>query len=200
MREPLVEKEYKVDIKERLNVKKLYPSFKVGKPAEVVQAVKPQEKVPGKGKPDEAKKPVQTQQSVVVPANTNVDANAKIAYNESDFSADELKDPDLVANLVSLTVLKDRLAIMEDKYSKVEGRPPKELRDRLMKIRVQLKCLEKSMEEGVITIEAYTAKLNLQLIHDKKLVQYFKDKGEVEKENICIERAKLMLNELKELA
>jgi len=217
LRVPLLQKEYIIVTKQRLTVKKLYPSFKDEKPEVSVPVIEVGNRIPTNNSLV-AIIPKQLQQDkqdnilisnqiksdvkldIVVPANTKLDVNAKIAYNVSDFSADELKDPDIVANLLSLKVLKDRLAIMEDKYSKVEGRPPKELRDRLMKIRVQLKCLEKSMEEGVITIEAYTAKLNLQLIHDKKLVQYFKDKGEVEKENICIERAKLMLNELKELA
>ena len=89
---------------------------------------------------------------------------------------------------------------MEDLYAKVEGRPPKDLRERLMKIRVQLKCLETSMGEGIITIEAYTGKLNLQLNHDRKLAQYFKDKGDNDKYKVCMERVKMMIDELKELA
>ncbi len=100
---------------------------------------------------------------------------------------------------MAMTVLKNRLKIMEEKYAKVEGRPPRELRERLMKIRVNLKCLEKSIEEGAISMDAYIGKLNMQLLHDRKLLQYFKDKKDLEKAKICQERVTMMVSELKEL-
>jgi len=207
MREPFFEKEYKIEMKERLHVTKLHPSFKVENKENMDKENKVEIKtdvinIHGNSnaeKMNSLQNKPQKQKSVVVPEDKHIDESAKIAYTSSDFSSEELKDPDLVANLVSITVLKNRLAIMEDKYNKVEGRPPKELRDRLMKIRVNLKCLEKSMGEGVITIEAYIGKLNLQLNHDRKLIQYFKDNGDEEKAKLCMERVKLILHELKEL-
>ena len=54
----------------------------------------------------------------------------------SEFSENELKDPDFIDNLKSLDVLKVKVSAFESEYNKVEGRPPKELRERLMKTRV----------------------------------------------------------------
>lgn len=146
-------------------------------------------------KKSEKKQPEQQKQQPADPS-----TNQKISYDQSDFSSEELKDPDIIENLTSLTVIKDRLAVLEDRYKKIEGRPPKEFRDKLMKMRVQLKCLEQSMSEGVITEDAYKSKIKLSLLHDRKLEQYFKDKGDNEKEKIVQSRIKLILNELKELA
>lgn len=61
----------------------------------------------------------------------------KVDFKMSDFSQEELENPDCLDNLVSIQVLLFKIKQVEDQIKKIEGRAPPHLRDKLLKMKVK---------------------------------------------------------------
>ena len=110
------------------------------------------------------KKTNNTNQNISESKNVNIDVNQ--------FKKEELVDPDIIDNLNSMEVLKNKKLFYEAKAKKIEGRTPKELREKINKITVKITILENQLGEQIQPAD-YLNILKKQLIHDKSLYQYF---------------------------
>jgi len=58
--------------------------------------------------------------------------------------------------------------------------------------------LEKSIADGIITIDAYVETLTVQVGHDKNLMDYFIQVGDKPKSDLVRQRLTIEINELQE--
>ncbi len=115
------------------------------------------------------------------------------------FKEEELKDVDIIDNLNSLKVLTDRINNLEKVIAKIDGRTPKELLQKKIKMNVKKKNLEQQMNEGEIEPKDYLLLMEHQLNHDVLLCRYLKQENEVEKAKNVYTRIKLLNEEINEL-
>ena len=125
--------------------------------------------------------------------------NNKEKIDKSLFKEEELSDPDTIDNLNSLKVLKDRLKKLEEKISKIDGRTPRELMQKKVKINIKIKNFESQMGEGEFEPKDYLSLMEQQLKHDLILCKYFKQENEIEKAKIVFSRINLLNEEIAEL-
>ena len=146
---------------------------------------------------------VETTNKEIIKENNNIDNNNSNSSNEkidkNIFKEEELEDVDYIDNLNSLKVLKDRLIKIEEKISKIDGRTPRELLQKKVKINVKIKTIEGSMGEGELSPKDYSLILDTQLKHDILLCKYLKQENEIEKAKIVYTRIKLLNEEINEL-
>ena len=129
----------------------------------------------------------------------NINNNNKEKLDKSLFKEEELNDPDNIDNLNSLKVLKDSLKKLEDKISKIDGRTPRELMMKKVKINCKIKSFESQMGDGEFEPKDYLALMEQQLKHDILLCKYFKQENELEKAKIVFCRINLLNEEIAEL-
>ena len=129
--------------------------------------------------------------------NNNNNKNEKIDKNL--FKEEELNDVDCIDNLNSLKVLKDRLKKVENKIKKIDGRTPKELLQKKIKINVKIKNLESQMSDGEISPKDYLLLMEHQLKHDVLLCKYLKQENQIEKAKCVFTRINLLNEEINEL-
>ena len=115
------------------------------------------------------------------------------------FKEEELNDVDCIDNLNSLKVLEDRLKTIEAKIAKIQGRTPKELMMKKIKIKVKKQKFEDEMGEGQIQPKDYLSLMESQLEHDILLCKYLKQENEMEKAKTVYSRINLLNQEIKEL-
>jgi hypothetical protein len=122
----------------------------------------------------------------------------KAHVDRSEFSEEELKDPDCINNLNTLMVLEFKQKKYEDISSKIDGRTPRELMQRIVKIKCKKNQLNDAMGED-IGPEDYLALLRTTFEHDKKLATYFNQQKDSEKSKLVSERLPLLIKEMEEL-
>ena len=129
--------------------------------------------------------------------NNNNNKNEKI--DKKVFKEEELNDVDCIDNLNSLKVLKDRLKKVENEISKIDGRTPKELLQKKIKIKVKINNLESQMGDGEISPKDYLLLMEHQLKHDILLCKYLKQENQIEKAKCVFTRINLLNEEINEL-
>ncbi len=117
-------------------------------------------------------------------------------YNVSDFTQEELENPDVVDNLNSIEVLTFKLNKLNNEVKKIEGRVPRTLRDPINRLTVKKQILMNQIEGGVFSPEDYLMIMKNQLEKDKKLQQYFTDKGDMAKKQLVSERLPILIKEI----
>ena len=132
-----------------------------------------------------------------------VDGGKKPAYpsapvDKSQFTKEELNDPDCIDCLNTLSVLKFKKDKYEEIRSKIDGRTPRELMLRIIKIKCKYTNIENLMGDD-ITPKDYLTLLKITFEHDKKLAEYFKQIGDMEKFILVGERLPLLAKETEEL-
>ena len=128
--------------------------------------------------------------------NQNISQNVKIDINQ--FKKEELVDPDILDNLNSMEVLKNKKTFYEEKAKKIEGRTPKELREKINKIVVKINFLQNQLGNQ-IQPSAYLNILENQLIHDKSLYQYFIQTKNNNNASLVKPRIEILEKEIQEL-
>ena len=118
--------------------------------------------------------------------------------DKSEFKNDELEDPDCIDCLNTLSVLEFKRDKYEEKRKKIDGRSPKELLQKIIKIKCKYQELENSLGDEISPKE-YLTLLKMTFDHDKKLAEYFKQVGDFKKFELVNERLPLIVNETEEL-
>jgi hypothetical protein len=205
VRTPFVEKEYQSISKTQFNVTKIYSPFK-GENAVSFNKVEEENKVnktkeTNQTKSDNKKiETVKEKKPAVKPEEVKKDTVVKteVIYNVSDFTQEELENPDVVDNLNSIEVLAFKLNKLNNEVKKIEGRVPRTLRDPINKLTVKKQILMNQIEGGVFSPEDYLMIMKNQLEKDKKLQQYFTDKGDMAKKQLVSERMPILIKEITE--
>lgn len=205
LRTPIVDPEYISKPKEVFAVSKFYPEFKLsvsgGEPFEksavpvhtgpvqqttVAQPRTAQPKPQAKAPQQQAKNPQPAPQKKV----PHIDG--------SKFQPDDIKDPDNVNNLNSMQVIDFKIAELTQKISKIEGRTPKPLREKLVSFKCKKNLLESSLGD-TIDPKQYLVMMKNQLEKDKLLAMYFEQEKVPDKAELVKSRIKLLIKEIKEL-
>lgn len=122
---------------------------------------------------------------------------AKEKIDASEFTKEELIDPDIADNLNSVKVLDFKIAKVQKEIDSIEGRAPPKLREKLLKYKVRKNVLEQQLGESM-SIESYILLMKKQLDKDKRLVQYFEQNGMNEQGKKVAERMPIMIKEMEE--
>ena len=148
-------------------------------------------KAPAANKGGENPKPV-------APAKKQGGGAPKVHIDKSEFSEEELKDPDCINNLNTLMVLEFKHKKYEDISKKIDGRTPKELMQRIVRIKCKKTNLSDSLGDD-IGPEDYLLLIRSSFEHDKKLASYFNQIKDSEKSKLVSERLPLLIKEMEEL-
>ena len=149
-------------------------------------------------KPNKVPANTQAKPKQAAPARKPGGGAPKAHVDRSEFSEEELKDPDCINNLNTLMVLEFKQKKYEDISSKIDGRTPRELMQRIVKIKCKKNQLNDAMGED-IGPEDYLALLRSTFEHDKKLATYFNQQKDSEKSKLVSERLPLLIKEMEEL-
>ena len=118
--------------------------------------------------------------------------------DKSQFKEEELEDPDCVESLNTLSVLEFKRDKYEEIRNKIDGRTPRELLQRIVKIKCKYQELENSLGDD-ISPQEYLTLLKVTFEHDKRLAEYFKQIGDFKKFELVNERLPLIVKETEEL-
>ena len=129
----------------------------------------------------------------------NINNNNNEKIDKTLFKEEELNDVDCIDNLNSLKVLKDRLKKLEAQIAKIDGRTPRELLQKKIKIGAKIKNFENAMSQGEFTPQDYLLLMEHQLKHDILLCKYLKQENQVDKGQIVFTRINLLNEEINEL-
>ena len=121
-----------------------------------------------------------------------------VTYTKDDFTEEELEDPTNTDIIVTAKSLEFEIKKLDEKCAKIEGRIPKELRDKKNKMTCQKNILE-NMLGDTISPQQYAGMVHDSLEHHRKLQKYFQDHNEIEKEKIVTDRINILLSELTEV-
>ena len=226
LRNPCVGEAYEEKVKLNYKLIKIYPSFKskishnVQKNEVTDMNIKKEEKIENpKDKISQDKIPInqnknETQNQM---KKENINKNKKVITNNNQdnnknqnqvkkqhpyidknkFKKEELEDPDIIDNLVSVSVLEFKDKELESKMKKIETRIPRPLRDKSNKIKVKMNFLKNALGD-TIDPQGYLNIMKQQLEHDKLLYQYFIQENQNEKANIVKIRVQLLFKEIQE--
>lgn len=214
IRNPVVGKEYNTVSKTVLTITKTFPPFR-GEGAveshsypgsdrkadigdkQMVSERKPPTKTDSKKKvtvTQESKKKEPQQQS----SQTNGKPKTEKPHVDgSEFSKEELADPDIPDNLNSMKVLLFKIGQIENEIKNIEGRAPPKLREKLLKTKCRKNVLEQQLGDA-LSIDDYILIMNKQLQKDKKLVQFFEQEKMIEQGKKVAERIPILIKELEE--
>ena len=220
-RTPCKEMEYLTETKSIFQVTRIYPPFNIrggnntetGIKIEVNQpkvtaddlkvnnsgaskAHTPAPKVQKQATPTQGGKPKQGGGGGAAPAKKPGPPKAHI--DKSEFKDEELKDPDCIDCLQTLQVLDFKLNKYEEIRNKIDGRTPRELMQRIIKIKCKKQTLTDALGDE-ISPQDYLTLLRTTFAHDKKLVDYFNQIKDAEKSKLVSERLPLIIKETEEL-
>ena len=128
----------------------------------------------------------------------NQDKKPSNKIDGSKFKKEELLDPDIIDNLNSMEVLKSKKQFYEEKAKKIEGRTPKDLREKINKITVKVNQLQNLLGDKIQPAD-YLNIIKNQFIHDKELYQYFIQENQKEKADLVKPRINILMKEIQEL-
>ena len=189
---PEGKKYYEKTTKEVIKITKIYQPF-TGK-----QPLTDNSSTPSKPQtsPD-AQKPAAKTNNV----NNNAQGNTQNEpiIDKSKFKPEELEDVDFIDNLNTLKVLEFKIKELELKIKKIDGRTPREMLQKKVKMNCKKKQLENGMEEGTISPKDYMEFMRVQLEHDQLLAMYMKQTNQEEKMKTVMQRTVLIKQEMEEL-
>ena len=213
VRTPCREKEYITKTRPFFQVTRIYPSFNLRGGNNNQSAIKlevPQQNVTSSDlklnnstqKPSSTPTPTPKQQKPTPKQKAGgapkKPGGPKIAVDKSEFKDEELEDPDCINCLNSLQVLEFKINKYEEIRNKIDGRTPRELMQRIIK----MKCKKQTLTDALgdeIGPKDYLALLKTTFDHDKKLVAYFTQIKNAEKAKLVSERLPLIIKETEEL-
>jgi hypothetical protein len=117
---------------------------------------------------------------------------------ESDFKKEDIEDPNNIDSLISLKVMEVLIKKMDDEIKKIEGRISPKIRTKYLSLKCRYNTIKNQIEEGDITLTNYINILSERIAKEKKLLNYFKQKGHKEKIALVSEKIQIMINELNE--
>ena len=97
-----------------------------------------------------------------------------------------------------MEVLKSKKQFYEEKAKKIEGRTPKDLREKINKITVKVNQLQNLLGDKIQPPD-YLNIIKKQFIHDKELYQYFIQENQKEKADLVKPRINILMKEIQEL-
>ena len=218
---PCKDPEYNVETKTYLSVTRIYPAFnlKGGNSGQssikmevqtsqvTAQDLKVSNSNPTQAKPTPGvKRPVKPAQGQATKPKPTAGGKpgsgpkkpAGPPIDKSQFTDEELKDPDCLDNLKTLSVLEFKHNKYEEIRSKIDGRTPRDLMQKIIRI----KCKRQSLEDALgtdISPQDYLGLLKITFDHDKKLAEYFKQIGDKDKFILVNERLPLIFKETEQL-
>ena len=201
---PQGKKYYETVQKETIKVTKLYPAF----------TGKQQIEIPD-NKPPQVQN-IQQPKTIVNPKIPNLipkenpqqnDKNPKtvignkpqVKIDKNKFKPEELEDVDIIDNLNTLKVLEFKIKELEEKIKKIDGKTPRKILQKKVKMTCKKKQLEEGMGDGTISPKEYLDFLKIQLEHDQLLAMYMKQNNEEAKLKIIMGRIALIKQEKDEL-
>ena len=198
---PEGKKYYESVQKEKIKITKVYPAFtgkqQIELPNDKPQQIQNQEhntvvasknQIPQKNNNNNPK----------TVANTNTNKNQP-KLDKSKFKPEELEDVDFIDNLNTLKVLEVKIKELENKIKKIDGRTPREMLTKKVKMNCKKKQLEEGMGDGTISPKDYMELMKVQLEHDQFLALYMKQNNEQEKLKSIMGRITLIQQEMEEL-
>ena len=129
---------------------------------------------------------------------TTVKPTEKKIIDKSQFTNEELEDPDNLEMLNTIKVLELGLAKVEKEIQAVEGRIPPKLRQRKLGLSVKKNQITQATQNGDITLKNYLDIAKLQLKKDFNLMLYFEQIGDKNKKSIVEERVNVLKKEILE--
>ena len=122
-----------------------------------------------------------------------------IKYKMSDFTQEEIFDPRSLSLIITLNAILYEIQCIDDGLKKIEGRTPKEIRQRKNRLYVQSNILKSKIEDGKISKKQYKQICKNILDKHLKLLKYFSIKHETEKMDIIKKRIYLINMELEQI-
>ena len=123
----------------------------------------------------------------------------KINYKLSDFSEEEMLDPHCLSLIITLNSILYEIQFIDDNLKKIEGRTPKEIRQKKNRLCVQSEILKNKIEEGKISVKQYKQICKNILEKHLKLLKYYINKKEKDKSEVIQKRIYLIKNEIDQL-
>ena len=123
----------------------------------------------------------------------------KIKYKMSDFTKEEIFDPKSLSLIITLNSILYEIQCIDDGLKRIEGRTPKEIRQKKNRLYVQSSILKNKIEDGKISKKQYRQICKNILDKHLKLLKYFTDKNENEKIDIIKKRIYLINMELEQI-
>ena len=123
----------------------------------------------------------------------------KIKYKMSDFTKEEIFDPRSLSLIITLNAILYEIQCIDDGLKRIEGRTPKEIRQKKNRLYVQSSILKNKIEDGKISKKQYRQICKNILDKHLKLLKYFSDKNENEKIDIIKKRIYLINMELEQI-
>lgn len=196
LRTPISGKEYNIISKPVMTITKTFPPFRGDGVVESVEYPSSNKKITVSD--DVLLKPTQkeTKQQKNENPRPSKPAN-KEQIDTSEFSQEELNDPDTPDNLNSVKVLQFKIDQVQSEINKIEGRAPPKLREKLLKFKCRKNFLEQQLGDS-ISIDDYIVIMNKQLTKDQKLIKYFEQQNNKEQGKKVAERIPILINEIKE--
>ncbi len=194
---PEGKKYYEKTVKEVIKITKIYQPF-TGK--QQVQLDNTDSKTTPPPKPVTGAAVEQNAKNQEKNNNNNTAKDGKEpVIDKSKFKPEELEDVDFIDNLNSLKVLEFKIKELEAKIKKIDGRTPREMLQKKVKMNCKKKQLEEGMGDGSISPKEYMDFMRIQLEHDQLLAMYLKQNNEEEKMKSVLQRVLLLKQEMEEL-
>ena len=199
---PQGKKYFETVSKEAIRLTKIFPAF-TGK-----QQFESENQSQNTNKQAPASSPTTTNKKESAPIQKNNINNTNNApqnngkepvIDKSKFKPEELEDVDIIDNLNSLKVLEFKIKELEAKIKKIDGRTPREMLQKKVKMNCKRKQLEEGMGDGSISPKDYMEFMRIQLEHDQLLALYMKQNNQEEKMKTVLQRVALLKQEMAEL-
>ena len=200
---PEGKKYYETTQKESIKITKIYPAFTGKQQIELPSNNNPQtanqSKAPPNQKNQNSNNP-NPNQNKPAQQKTNKPAPGKQPkIDKNIFKPEEIEDVDIIDNLNTLKVLDLKIKELEEKMKKIDGRTPREMLQKKVRMSCKKKQIEAGMGDGTISPADYMELMKGQLEHDQLLGLYMKQNNEEAKYNIIMVRIKLIKQEIEEL-
>ena len=194
---PEGKKIYETTQKESIKITKIYPAFTGKQQVELSSDKNTQVN-------NQQPKTVVVQKKQNIPSKPNTNNNTNVNANQpkidkDKFKAEELADIDIIENLNTLKVLEFKIKELEAKMKKIDGRTPREMLQKKVKMACKKKQLEEGMGDGSVSPQEYMELMKATLEHDQLLAIYMKQNNEEEKYKNLMGRIALIKQEMGEL-
>ena len=200
---PQGKKYYESVQKEKIKITKIYNAFtgkqQISLPSDKPQTQNPQPKTVVASNPNPNQNQSQKKAANNTNTNNNTNANNMPKIDKSKFKPEELEDVDYIDNLNTLKVLEFKIKELEDKIKKIDGRTPKEMLQKKVRMNCKKRQIVEEMGDGTVSEKDYMEMMKVQLEHDQLLSIYMKQNNQEENVKILSVRIALIKKEMEEL-
>ena len=228
LRYPFVDKLYETVSKDVFTIQKIYPPFnpkaaelpggptivppknnnKIKQSENIIEKEKEKEQVKKEEKKEEKEEEKKEEieeekkeEKEEIPKKEEIKEEKRVSdkIDRSNFTEEELNDLDGIDYLNSLKVLEYKLKILEAQIAKIDGRTPRELMQRKVKLSLKIKLMKEQLDSGDVSPKDYFSLLSQQMVHDRQLFALFKQEKDLKNAKLIAERIKIMMAEMTEL-